>query len=187
MLAGIPDADAMRGRWRWFIGFGVAFVILGLLALFNAVDATLITAVIVGVILLIAGVAQLIAAFAGSGSTTSRVLGVILGLLYLFVGANIVAEPLKGVVVLTAVISISLMVGGGVRLVAAFVGPSGHKVLLFVVGVIDLVLGIWLFTGIPVSGIAIGFFVGLELLMAGILWIMLGWGARNLPAGAPTA
>jgi uncharacterized membrane protein HdeD (DUF308 family) len=180
MLTGVPDTEALRGRWRWFVGFGIAFVILGLLALFNAVDATLVTSFIVGVILLVAGVAQLIAAFASSGSGTSRVLGALLGVLYLFVGANIVAEPLKGVILLTIIISISLIVDGVIRLVAAFAGPSGHKVLLFVVGVIDLALGIWLLTGIPVSGIAIGFFIGLQLLLAGLVWIVLGWAARDL-------
>jgi uncharacterized membrane protein HdeD (DUF308 family) len=185
MLTGVPDTEAVRGRWKWFFGFGVAFVILGLLALFNAVDATLITSVILGVILLVAGVGQLIAAFASSGSATSRVLGAILGLLYLFVGANIVAEPLKGVVLLTVVIALWLMVGGVIRLVAAFAGPSGHKVLLFVVGIIELALGLWLLTGIPVSGVAIGFFIGLELLMAGFLWIVIGWAARSLPDGTP--
>jgi uncharacterized membrane protein HdeD (DUF308 family) len=54
------------------------------------------------------------------------------------------------------------------------------------VGVINLLLGLWLWSGIPVSGVAIGFFVGFELVLAGIVWIMGGWMARSL-ATSPAA
>jgi hypothetical protein len=43
-------------------------------------------------------------------------------------------------------------------------------------------------TNIPITALAIGFFVGIQLLMAGILWAALGWMARPKPqAAAPTS
>ena len=68
-------------------------------------------------------------------------------------------------------------------------GLSRLIVLLLVgfVGVINLLLGLWLWSGIPVSGVAIGFFVGFELVLAGIVWIMGGWMSRSLATSAAAA
>ena len=60
----MPGDPALAGRWKWFVGLGVVLVILGILALMNAVDATLITTIFVGWLLLLGGIAQIVAAFA---------------------------------------------------------------------------------------------------------------------------
>jgi uncharacterized membrane protein HdeD (DUF308 family) len=164
----MPGDPALAGRWKWFVGLGVVLVILGILALMNAVDATLITTIFVGWLLLLGGIAQIV------------------GVLYAVVGWDIIGDPLKGVVTLTVVISIVLIVEGVIRIYTAITGGTTHRGLVGFVGVINILLGLWLWSGIPVSGIAIGFFVGFELLMAGIVWIMGGWMSRSLaPSGAP--
>jgi uncharacterized membrane protein HdeD (DUF308 family) len=144
------------------------------------------TAFLVGLLLLVGGLAQIVAAFMMNGSAGMRILTGLLGVLYLWIGANVVAEPLKGVVLLTVVLGISLIVGGIMRLAAAFTGGPGNRLLPTIVGIIDLVLGFWVLTGIPITGLAIGFFLGIELLMAGFLWMFLAWSARKATAaGAP--
>lgn len=186
MLA-TPDAAALGGRWKLFFGVGVVLAILGVLALMNLVDATLITAFLVGVLLLVGGLAQIVAAFMMNGSTGMRILTGLLGILYLWIGVNVVGEPLKGVLLLTIVLGITLLVEGVIRLIAAFTGGPGNRLLPAVVGVIDLLLGFWILTGIPITGLAIGFFLGIELLMAGVLWMVIAWGARGATEGAATA
>ena len=52
-FVGAPSGDAARTQWKWFMAFGVVLAVLGLVALFNAVDAALITTVFVGFVLLI--------------------------------------------------------------------------------------------------------------------------------------
>ena len=104
----MPGDPALAGRWKWFVGLGVVLVILGILALMNAVDATLITTVFVGWLLLLGGIAQIVAAFATNGTMGSRVLMGILGVFYAIVGWDIIGDPLQGVVTLTVVISIVL-------------------------------------------------------------------------------
>ena len=49
-----------------------------------------------------------------------------------------------------------------------------------ILGGITILLGIWFWTGIPYTGLAIGFFVGFGLLMAGFSWIALGWAVRSV-------
>lgn len=184
----IPSDEEVGSRWKWFVGFGVVIAILGLIALLNVVDATLVTTIFVGFMLVFGGIASIIGAFASSTSVGWRVLMGILGVLYIIVGLDIIADPLAGAVALTVVIGIVLLVEGVIRLINVFTQPSGHRVLNGAIGIIDLLLGFWLLTNIPVSGVAIGFFVGLQLLMAGILWIAIGWMARSaLQAPAPPA
>jgi uncharacterized membrane protein HdeD (DUF308 family) len=182
----VPSDEALRSRWKWFVGFGVALLIFGLIALWNVVDATLVTTVIVGFMVLFGGVAQLLAAFASGGSMGWRILGAIVGILFIVVGVNVIADPMRGAIALTVVIAIVLIADGIVRLISAFSSENRHRLLSGVVGVINILLGLWLWTGIPYTGVAIGFFVGIELIMAGILWIAGGWMARSLPA-SPSA
>ena len=110
-----------------------------------------------------------------------------LGVLYAIVGWDIIGDPLQGVVTLTVVISIVLIVEGIIRIFTAISGGTTHRGLVGFVGVINLLLGLWLWSGIPVSGVAIGFFVGFELVLAGIVWIMGGWMSRSLATSAAAA
>lgn len=183
---GVPSDAQLRARWKLLVGIGIVILILGMIALLNVVDATLVTVVFVGIMVLFAGIAQVIGAFLMGGSTGRRILMGLLGVLYAVVGFNVVADPLRGAIALTIVIAIVLVVEGVIRLIGAFSGDTLHRGLTAVVGVINIVLGVWLWTGIPVSGVAIGLFVGLQLVFAGLLWIVSGFMLRSLPE-TPTA
>lgn len=175
----LPSEAELRNRWKWFVGFGVVLVILGAIALWNVVDATLVTTIFIGWLLVLGGIVQIIGAFATSGSMGARVLIGLVGILYAIVGFNIVADPLQGAVALTIVIAIVLIVEGIIRLFAAFNEATPQRGLVAVLAVINILLGLWLWSGIPTTGVAIGFFVGLQLLFAGILLIVGGFAARS--------
>lgn len=181
----LPGDPALAGRWKWFVGLGVVLVVLGIIALLNVVDATLVTTILVGWLLLFGGIAQVVAAFATEGSTGSRILLGLLGVLYAVVGWNFIGDPLQGAVALTIVVAIVLIVEGIIRVFTAISGGTTHRGLVAFIGIINILLGVWLWSGIPVSGVAIGFFVGFELVMAGIVWIIGGWMSRSLARTAP--
>jgi uncharacterized membrane protein HdeD (DUF308 family) len=185
-LLGVPSPEEIRGRANWFIAFGVILAILGVIALVNVVDATIVTTIFVGFTLLFGGIVQIIGAFMGSASAGSRILRIVLGVLYAIVGFDLVADPISGTITLTIAVAILLLAVGVLRLYEAFT-TTGHRLLLSVIGVLSILLGIWLWTNIPVSGVAIGFFVGFELVMAGITWIWLGWMARSAAGAASSA
>jgi len=187
-MAGIPDAAELQSRWKWFFAIGLAFTVLGIVALGNLIATTLITTIIVGLLLLAAGVFQVFGAFATGGSTGSRILGLLLGILYVLVGFDILANPIGGAITITLVVSIFLIAGGLVRLVSSFTGAGrGHRFLLFLTGLINILLGVWLWTGVPVSGLAIGLFVGIDLVMAGVTWMVMAWAVRGARVETPKA
>lgn len=187
-MAGVPEPAVLRARWTWYFAVGAVFTVLGVIALGNLVATTLVTTLFIGVLLLVGGVAQIVGAIVSGGSLGGRLLGLLLGVLYVLVGYDILGDPLKGAITITIVVALFLFAGGLVRIVGAFTGAGGgHRVLLFATGVINVILGFWLWTGIPVSGLAIGLFVGIDMVMAGVTWMFMAWTVRQLPEGAAGA
>lgn len=178
-MTGTANVESPRMSWGWLFALGVVLIVLGVICLVDVVSATLVATAIVGLLVIAAGIVQLIGAFMGGGTAGHRILHGAIGVIYIVVGIEIFANPLEGVVALTLVIAILLIVEGILRIYSAIAGSLPHKWLLVVLGVITILLGFWLWTGIPASGVFIGFFVGFSLLMAGISWIALSWALRS--------
>lgn len=178
MTTAVAGEDLHR-RWGWIFGAGVVLAILGVLALMNAVSATLITTVIVGFMLIVAGVVDIFASFSGGAESGGwRILRFVLGILYIVVGLDLVTQPALGSITLIIVVGLLLGFDGIVKIIGAFTG-AGNRLLLLVVGIIDILLGAWAITNVPFSAPAIGFFVGFMLIMAGISWMVTGWSAKS--------
>jgi uncharacterized membrane protein HdeD (DUF308 family) len=173
-IASPPETDTGVGR-GWFIALGVVLIILGLAALWNLVDATLVTVIIVGWVMVIAGIANIIGAFMSAAGAGWRILQGLLGILFIVVGFNIIAEPLAATVALTVVIGALLIADGIFRIVAAFMDRASHMVWMILLGILNILLGLWLWTNIPISGLAIALFVGIELIIAGTAWLVAGF------------
>lgn len=166
-------------RWGWVVAIGVLLAILGIVALFNVVDATIVTTIIIGWLLAFAGIMHVVGAFTSAESLGWRVAQGLLGILYVIVGLNLVFNPLEGTLALTVALAILLIVDGVVRIVASIMDRHDAWVLTLILGVLNILIGFWLWTGFPVSGLAIGFFAGLQLLIVGIMWIFAGFAARS--------
>jgi uncharacterized membrane protein HdeD (DUF308 family) len=181
-----PGQDALREHWALFTGIGAVLAILGVVALGNLWSATVVSVAIIGIVLIVAGIAQIgFAIMAREAGGLLRLLTGAIGALSIAVGIDIVADPKGAVVAVALAIALLLVFNGIMRVIAALMNRTGMWVLGVIVGVIDVLLGLWIWTGIPISGLAIGLFVGLDLLIGGISWIVLGLMARNEPA--PTA
>ena len=180
-----PGADMLREHWALVTGVGAAMAILGVLALGNLWDATVITTFIIGIVLILAGVAQIGFAFMAkeAGGLLRGITGAI-GILSIVVGIDIAADPKGAVVAVALAIAFLLVFNGIMRVIAAVMNRQGMWILGLIVGIIDVLLGLWIWSGIPISGLAIGLFVGVDLLIGGIMWIILGLTSRN---AAPSA
>jgi len=179
-MVGTPDPASARAGWGWLVGFGVALVALGVIALVNVVNTTLITAAIVGLVLAVAGFVQLIGAFMGMDTLGGRLLHAAIGILYLVVGIYTFINPASGAAGLVFVIGIMLVAEGIIRIYGAFAWRTEYRWLHVILGAITILLGIWAVTALPFSVTLIGFFVGFGLLMAGFSWIALGWAVRSV-------
>jgi uncharacterized membrane protein HdeD (DUF308 family) len=172
---------ALRGNWLWFVLLGIALIVLGFVALGSVVIATLATALAIGALLVVGGVAEIVGAFWSRG-WSGFFLHLLSGVLSIVVGVLFLRAPLDAVLALTLLLACLLMVGGIFKIVAALSHRFAAWGWPLVSGVIDLVLGVMIWLEWPASALwVIGLFVGISLLFRGFNWIGLGLALRTLP------
>ncbi len=175
--------DALRKRWGWCLAVGVLLVVLGLIAIGSAAVATLATMLVIGWLLAAGGVAMVAHAFAVKG-WSGFFIDLVGGLLYAAVGLLVVANPVESAVTLTLVIAALLVVGGVFRIGLFFSARYPHSPWLLLNGVVNLLLGLVIWSQWPLDGLwVIGTVVGIDLIFNGWALVMLGLAARSHPAG----
>ncbi len=181
-VAEVRDAfSALRGNWFWFVLLGVGLIVLGFVLLGSPWIATLATAVVIGALLIVSGVAEVIGTFWCRG-WSGILLHLLSGVLSVVVGVLFLRAPVGAVLALTLLLACLLMVGGifriGLALTYRFAG-WGWPLLS---GVLDLILSALILLEWPESGLwVIGLFVGISLLFRGLNWIGLGLAVRSVP------
>lgn len=147
---------------------GIAFIVVGVLALMMAPLTSLATGIYVGSMLCVAGGF----AFIGGLSHIKRGgawLAALLGLLSIVVGIAFLYNPAAGAVTLVWMIGAWLIVGGIFEFSTAFTTPVG-KGWLVAVGLVDLALGVLVLTMDPTQAFAfLGYYVGISFIFRG-LW-----------------
>ena len=181
MLTGF---DQVRSKWGWFVGLGIALILVGSIAVGAGYLTTLVTMIFLGWMLIFTGVIEAISAFymRGWGGFFLHLLGATLDLVlgYLFL-----AHPAQGAAVLTVFLACFFFVGGAFRIVTALSTQFPGWGWSLLSGAINVVLGVLLLNQWPASGLwFIGFCVGLELIFRGWFWVMLGMSLKQGPRGA---
>jgi uncharacterized membrane protein HdeD (DUF308 family) len=174
-------ATIIKKASGWFIAVAVAFIILGIFAIAEPAIAGLAVAILVGWLLILAGVAHLSTAFSGGGA--GRVIWqVILGIIYVLGGVYFLTHPLLGLGTLTLLLAVIILAEAALEFVAYFgARRESGSVWLLINGLITLLLGGLIWVHWPSSSVwAIGTLVGVNLLMTGFSRLMLGMAARKL-------
>src|SRR5579871_2981267 len=184
--AGGADIAPLRAKWGWIVGLGVVYIITGFVALGSVVMATVASVFVVGVMMIVAGVAEIINAFQLK-SWGKFLIWALLGVLYIVAGFVAFENPLFAAALLTLFLGFSLVASGIVRIFLAFsMTREMPWVLVVLSGVITLLLGVIILAHWPVNSIYIlGLFLGIDLIMAGVGWIGMGFGLNRVAAARP--
>ncbi len=174
------ELEPLRAKSGWIIALGIVYVIAGFVALGSVVFATVVTVFIVGVMMLIAGVAEVINAFQVK-SWGKFLLWLLLGVLYIIAGFVTFENPLFAAALLTLMLGFALVASGIMRIILAFSMKEGAPwVWVLLSGAVTLLLGLVILTHWPVSGLYIlGLLLGIDLIFAGTSWIGVGFGLRR--------
>ena len=165
------EPNAFRDWPGWDYVVGIAFLLVGILALIEPPIASFATAIYLGFTLCVAGGFALAAGIAGIGHRGGW-LGILLGLLSLATGILVLFNPVAGAVSLVWVGGVWFIVGGIFELVMGFGVPVGRSWLILV-GIVNIVLGALVVMMQPAQAFAfLGFFVGASFLLRGI-WSLL--------------
>lgn len=173
--------DELKRRWGWFLGLGIALILLGTIALGASVLMTLATMVFIGWLMIVGGVVEVVHAF-GIKHWGGFFIDLLTGILYVVVGFMIVANPGATAVTLTLLIAMFLIFGGIFRIVTAIIVRFQNWIWLILHGIVNLLLGILIWRQWPFSGLwVIGFFIGIDMIFNGWSLVMLGLAAKKLP------
>jgi uncharacterized membrane protein HdeD (DUF308 family) len=179
-FASSTGLEPLRAKRGWIIALGVIYVIAGLIALGSIVMATIVSVFVVGIMMLIAGVAEVFHAF--QIKTWGRFLvWLLLGALYIVAGFLTFENPLLAAALLTLLLAVSLIASGIMRIVLAFSLKEGMPWIWVVVsGVITVLLGLVILAHWPVASLYIlGLFLGIDLIFAGAGWLAVGFGLKR--------
>jgi uncharacterized membrane protein HdeD (DUF308 family) len=172
--------ETLHAKWGWIVALGVVYVIAGCIALGSVVLATVASVFVVGIMMLIAGIAEVINAF--QVKTWGKfLLWALLGALYIIAGFVTFENPLLAAALLTLLLACSLIVSGVMRIFLGFSMKQGMPwVWVVLSGVVTLLLGLIILNHWPISSLYIlGLLLGIDLVFAGVGWIGMGLGLRK--------
>lgn len=178
---------AVNHHRGWFAVLGFALIVLGLLCFIFTGIATLLTAVAIGIVTLLGGIALVVSAFWATG-LWHAVTRALVGLVFIVAGWWLFTRPVLGALALTAVIGWFFIVSGAIRLIEAVVAHRHGWGWAILNAAVTLLLGILLLANWPFSGLfAIGLFLGIDLLFDGVIILMatLASGPQRAPAAVP--
>lgn len=172
--------EPLHVKWGWIVAFGVVYVLAGLVALGSIVVATVASVLVVGIMMLIAGIAEVIGAFQLK-NWGKFLLWLLLGALYIVAGFATFENPLLAAALLTLLLGVALTVSGIMRIFLGFSMKQGVPWMGVVLsGAITLLLGLVVLARWPVSSVyVLGLFLGIDLVMAGVSWIAVGLGMKK--------
>jgi len=151
--------------WGWVT------LIMGILAVASPMVSGTTVVIMVAVLLVIAGIARVIAGFQGEGFWS-----ILFGLLYVVGGLVIFGRPFLGLASLTMILIVYFMVNGIGEIFVAFQArPNQGWGFVLLSGVISVILACMIWNQWPLSGaFAIGILVGIQLIFAGLTMITVG-------------
>ncbi len=189
MIAGFPyfvslDAEEvkhLRKSGGWFLALGIILILLGTLAISYPFLGTLAAVTFFGFMLLCAAGAEVASAL-WARRWGGFVLHLLMGLLYLFVGAFFLERPTETAAAFTLMLAVIFLTSGLFRVVVALTQRFSGWGWTILSGLVGIVLGIMIWRQWPATAYwVIGTFVGIEMLFNGVSWVMLGMAMRSLP------
>lgn len=176
----------MKRQWGWMLATGIILVVIGVLAALHPLATGLAMGTLLAVVFLIGGVASLAAAFRDAG-WQAKVVDILFGVLALLGAIVCVANPFSGAISLAWLIGVLFLVSGIMEILAA-TRASSDRILLGILGVVDVVLGAYVTFAIDPAGglVLLALMVGFGFIARGVLLSALAIRIRNLTSAATT-
>jgi uncharacterized membrane protein HdeD (DUF308 family) len=166
--------------WGWTMASGIVLVLAGIFSLLAPLATVTAFAILLGWILLIAGIAGIVMGIR-TRSAHQRSIDLLYGIVSFVIGLVMLVHPLAGAVGITYALAVWLAVRGIVEIAAALRTPGGHvRGLLLLTGAVNVLLAILMLV-FPLMGAQIfGLFVAISFLFGGLVTILAAVQLRRL-------
>mgnify|MGYP006303247357 CR=1 FL=1 len=170
-----PERSNLASMAKWFKITGAAMLVIGLLAVILPHIATLTVQLLIGVVLLVAGILN-----AAHALTLRKWRAVtweaLLSVLFLITGILFIVSPMSGAFALTLILGFFFLFIGVLKIQSALAWRErpGWGWILFS-GALSILLGIIIIIELPGTALwAIGLILGIDLIFSGIALIIVG-------------
>lgn len=164
----------------WFVALGVLLIVVGAVSIGAPFATTIVAKTFLGWLFLVTGISQAIHAFFAQG--WRGFLGdLLIGVLYIAVGVWLAFFPLTGIIGLTVLLAMTFLIEGLLKFqIGLKIRPTSGWLSIIISGLIAIAAGILLFMGLPgTAPWAIGLLVGVNILMSGVAFLLLAFGANK--------
>jgi uncharacterized membrane protein HdeD (DUF308 family) len=170
------ETRGIRKNWAWFLALGVVQVVAGTTAVGSFFNDGLASAVMLRILLLTAGGAQLAVAVLAR-DWDGFYLFLLLGIVYGVAGLLPLKQPLLAAEGLAQMLGAFFLVVGLFRIVTAMTANLPSRSCVLLNGVVALLLGIAMWRPWPAPSFrTLGVLVGIELIANGVTWTILSVG-----------
>jgi uncharacterized membrane protein HdeD (DUF308 family) len=161
----VDESSELRSVWWLLLLVGLLSAIAGVILITKPSDSLATLAVIVGIFLLIDGIAELVMSLLGSRE--HRGLAAILGVLGIVIGIVLIRHPVHGVTAIGLLIGIWLVAAGVIRIFRA-VALGFHVGIRLLLGALEMVVGIVIVSDPHIGYTALAVITGIWLVVSGI-------------------
>jgi uncharacterized membrane protein HdeD (DUF308 family) len=183
LMAGATQAR-LRRNWGWFLVLGILLILAGVAAIRAPFMASFATVKVTGYLLLF-GAGVEIASGIWTGTWGGFFLHMLCGLLYLFLGIEILDRPLEAMAVYTLILAMFFVASGLIRAIYSLAHRFHGWGWMLLSGLVTFVLGVMIWRQWPEAALwVIGLFVGIDLIFIGWSWVMLALVVHSLPVAA---
>lgn len=165
---------------RPLVGLGIAIMVLGILAMLAPLAAGLALAVVVGILFVLAGLAE---CWTGLRRETRghALLGTALGALAILAGVLMIADPVRALASLTFVLAAYFFVRGAFQLMWLARGRERGWGWTLMDGIASILLAVIVWAQWPLSGLwSVGILAGVKMLFTGAAMVGLGQASRHV-------
>ncbi|MDO8507663.1 MAG: HdeD family acid-resistance protein [bacterium] len=168
MSMDLSEREAIDRGWGWAVTMGIVMIVLGALAVVYPIVTSVGVTFLLGVVLVVAGVAQLVQAFSVRG-WSGFFWHTLVAITYAVIGVLLLTYPLGGLVTLTFLLALYLLISGVFKVVISLSSRevSGWGWML-TSGILSVILGVLVWASWPVGSLwFIGLLVGIDLVLVG--------------------
>lgn len=180
-ISSLPNLQGPEEKlWGWLLASGIFTLILGMAAIILPFVATLTIELLLGTILIIAGIVHILHVFKAR-RPKGLFLQLLTAALYGLVGILLVAFPLQGALTLTLLLTMMFIIAGTFKIALSLrLRPIPTWGWLMFSGLVSIALGVFIWMGLPGTATwAIGLLVGIELLFSGWSMTMFALSLRD--------
>jgi uncharacterized membrane protein HdeD (DUF308 family) len=175
------ENEGVMKSWVWLMIAGVIALVAGVLALANPLAATITALVMTAWGFIALGATEVIGTFLAEG-WKAKLWSLLLGVVFLLMGASLMKNPLAGMMTLTWLVGILFAVSGVTKIILAFAArQTPYFWALLLSGAVSVVLAGMIFSNFPYSAATVlGALLAVELISSGIANIALSLRVKEL-------